>query len=287
MNPDALMDFMFMVAERHRIWEQRQAGQPQLWTLDETLATRKFTNVYRVLDPGSQFVLTDLDEPDISARDLLSRLFMYRYTNLPSTWHYMRERLGHYPLADDMTPDLAKILHEIDGQVFSGAYMIIPQPGRKGDKIDMVVQLAEGISKSTLPFEFLRADSQAERWGILSEPYGVGPFLAMQILTDWGYTSRCSEDREDEFVVAGPGSSKGLKLLGLRPSEDSIRWVHRAVLSQPDCPSLDGRPPSLMDSQNCLCEYSKYVRGPRSGQYRPQHPGSQPSPVLPAHWRHQ
>lgn len=285
-HPDALMSFLFWVKERHRIWEQRQAGEAQPWTSDETLATRKFTNVYRVLDPGSQFVLTDLDEPGITARDMLARLFLYRYTNLPATWRFMCERLGRYPLANDMNADLTDLIHSINGQVFSGAYMIIPQPGRKGDKVEMVVDLAARVANSTIPFEFLRAETQEDRWNILKEPYGVGPFLALQILTDWGYTSHTSEDLEDEFAVCGPGSSRGLKLLGLRSSEDSIRWVHGVVLAQPDCPTLQGRPPSLMDVQNCLCEYSKFVKGPRGSAYQPAHPGAQPPPVLPSHWRH-
>lgn len=33
-------DFLAFVVERHRIWEQRQAGLPQPWTSDPVLASR-------------------------------------------------------------------------------------------------------------------------------------------------------------------------------------------------------------------------------------------------------
>ena len=65
------------------------------------------------------------------------------------------------------------------------------------------------------------------------------------------------------------------------------------VRASDECPVLephDGvlRKPSLMDVQNCLCEFSKYVRfleKPKpANPYVPAHPGPQPAPLLPGHW---
>jgi hypothetical protein len=140
--------------------------------------------------------------------------------------------------------------------------------------------------------DFLLADTQQERYDILRSEYGVGPFLAMQILTDWGYTPQCGEDREDQFIIPGPGCIKGAKAIApSAPVMDTLLWCHREVNNLDGMPALrlpdlDGRVrrPSLMDVQNTLCEFSKYVRGPRAGEYVPAHPGPQPAPVLPSHW---
>lgn len=287
LDPDRAMDFLWWTAERHRIWERRQLGMEQPWTEDEVLATRKFTNVYRVLDYGSQFVMRELIDSALEPRDQLARLFLYRFTNLPATWMALHQKLGRYPLADDINLDLTMAIHEIPGKVFSGAYMILPQPGKPGDKAAMAVGLAESLFKDhAFTDKFLACTTQEERFDWLCEPYGVGKFLAMQILTDWGYTPQCGEDRENDFIVAGPGAWKGQKELGLKDDPANISMLRAMVLRLTDCPLLQGRPPSLMDVQNCLCEFSKYVRGPRkAGPYQPANPGPQPPPLLPSHWR--
>ena len=59
-DPDMALDYLEFVEERHRIWEKRRSGEPQPWTEDHVLQDRKFTNVFRVLDYGSQFLLTNL-----------------------------------------------------------------------------------------------------------------------------------------------------------------------------------------------------------------------------------
>lgn len=292
-DPDHAMQALDFIVERHRVWQARQNGAPQPWTDDPTLATRKFTNVYRVLDPGSQFVLTDLAPRAAARADVFARLFLYRYTNWPDTWRYLRDKFGGLPGAADFEKNTDVIIRIIQnyrdngGQVFSGAYMIIPQPGKPGDKVEMVVELtARAVS---LWPTFNAAGSQKERIDVLKSLYGVGDFLAQQILTDWNYTSQSGShpDIENEYVVKGPGSKRGAKYVAPGLSTvDAIVWLRNALLADPRCPSLEGRPPSLMDVQNCFCEYSKYVKGPRANAYRPAHPGPQPAPVLPAYWRH-
>lgn len=281
--------YLQFVEERHRVWELRQLDAPQPWTSDPTLATRKFTNVFRVLDPGSQFVF-ELDDPWADPDVVLFRLFLYRYTNEPATWRYLREFLGDgYPTPDHPPGLVIEALHrwrdEMGKRVFSGAYVILPQPNRPGDKVVQAVELAYRWLAAHGE-DFLNARSQVARYDILRREYGVGPFMAMQILTDWGYTRHCGEDRENDFVVAGPGAIKGAKALGMSDPRAAI-YRCRALLSLgDDVPTLPGgRTPSLMDVQNTLCEFSKYVRGPVARTYRPAHPGPQPDPILPDHFR--
>jgi hypothetical protein len=288
------MSYLDFVPERHRVWEARQQGAAQPWTDDPILRTRKFTNVFRVLDPGSQFVLTDLAPDDVTPRTALARCFLYRYTNLPSTWRFLRDHFGEYPDEMDLYgPDLVEAIHHWrdvqQNKVFSGAYVILPQPNRPGDKVEQAVGLAARWMNSHAE-DFLAATSQQQRFAILRREYGVGPFMAMQILTDWGYTPQCGEDREAEFVVAGPGCIKGAKFISPdRPVEDTLEWATTMCRVLPGMPVLPGgRKPSRMDVQNTFCEFSKYHRYAGkpipAKEYAPAHPGPQPAPVLPAHW---
>lgn len=283
---DRTLDFLDFVVERHAMYERRQAGLPQKeWTDDPTLATRKFTNVFRWLDPGSQFVLTDL-LPEADPDTALYRCTLYRYTNWIDTWTYLREELGHYPTPVDdqqVVLNLMRARRDAGGQMFSGAYMIIPQPGQKGDKLLQVVDLVNRVMKDA--GEFHTASSQQQRHAILMSHYGVGKFLAQQILTDFMYEYG-NADTENEFVAEGPGSWKGAGVIA--PGQDTvsvIHWAHDTLVNMPECPTLAGRQPSLMDVQNCLCEMSKFVRGPRNNVYRPAHPGPLPEPVVPTAFR--
>jgi hypothetical protein len=295
-DPDHAVTFLEFVRDRHDIWRKRQAGESAPWTEDAVLASLKFTNMFRVLDPGSQFVITDLDWAgrDVSERDLLMRLFMYRYTNEPTTWKHMREELGNYPVEADL-PHLFEIIsryREAGNRVFSGAYMIVPQPGHKGDKVEHVIELCRTFMHNHAD-EFLRAPDQQARFQALSWPFGVGNFMAMQILTDWGYARYSGQGRqEDEFVICGPGSRKGAKLVDpTAPPEQTVAWAQRALMNSVTLPWL-ALGPSLMDCQNMFCEYFKYDRerkrlragGKPKKPYAPRHPGAQPRPVVPPRW---
>src|SRR5690349_21447205 len=97
------MTYLDFVAERHRVWERRQkefSTAPVVWTDDPVLAAFKFTNVFRVLDAGSQFLLKMLNEP-ISFSEKVFRAFLYRYTNRPEPYVAFHMAFGRYPLRSD------------------------------------------------------------------------------------------------------------------------------------------------------------------------------------------
>lgn len=279
MDVDAALTFLDFVSERHRVWQNRQAGTPQPWTEDPVLATRKFTNVFRWLDPGSQFIMTDL-LPGANEFEFLARCLLYRITNLPDAWRSFDGDLSltHRP------NEFREHLHARKAQglpVFSGAYMIWGGTERGVDKIDHVFGVLDGAISGLA--EFLLADTQADRFAALEACRGMGAFNAMQVLTDFGYGT---EFRENDFVVPGPGARKGAAALAMEPMH-AIEWAYSAVNREGGIRAL-GRVPSKMDIQNCLCEFSKYVRfadrpSPQK-LYAPAHPGLQLPPVLPEHW---
>lgn len=310
MDPDAAIEFLGFVEERHKVWVARQAGAPRPWTVDPIIATRKFTNVFRVLDHGSQYVLSDLIDPELSVRDQLARLFLYRHTGRVEVWEAMDLMVG-LPTMDNLD-DCLEAMKAYRGEtrqifqaqkkhtggrgyghqkrvgqrpVFTSAYLVFPQSAERGtDKLESIFALTRRVIDEIAPaFE---KTTMRQQFDLLRGNKGVADFMSMQVLTDWGYTPQCGEDRENEFVVPGPGARKGAAELGM-DADAAVRWAWEAVRSMDSPPQLGDRLPSLMDVQNCLCEFSKYARfmgKPTTSPYVPSHPGPQPVPLLPGSW---
>lgn len=316
-----LDNFLSFVVERHKIWEKRQAGMPQPWTSDPVLSCRKMTNVFRILDPGTQFVMTDLLEPGLPERDQLMRLFLYRHTGRVETWQYLDLVGLGYPTVENLEDAWTawqdyrgKGVYKLQNKkpysermnkaggfgsttyertMFTSAYLVFPQSQTPGtDKLRSILDLAARLFTPGSPDDVMprweRARTQAQRFKVLRDAKGVGDFMSMQVLTDWGYQH--DVDREDEFLQPGPGSVKGAAALdpSAKPMEVVARVVE-AVRGLPDCPRLGYRVPSLMDiGSNLLCEWSKYSRYREKPvpvkTYTPAHPGPQPEPVLPRYY---
>lgn len=311
--------YLRFVEERHNVWVERQIGAPAPWTSDPVLAGKKFTNVFRILDPGSQFILTDLAQGG-TPEDFLMRCFLYRHTGKIDSWKHLEVEFGGYPGIGDLddiwacwqeyrgafdgaerkpggiNPQGGGIARSSERTMFTKAYLVFPQSQERGtDKLHSIIQLAKRLFEGgSVARDFLQASTQAERFAALKINKGVGDFMSMQILTDWGYGPYAEGDFENDFVVPGPGCRKGISCITDTP--DQVAFLHFAreeVLAGDDVPMLSFengsyRVPSIMDVQNTMCEFSKYVRylekGVNGSPYTPAHPGPQPTPVLPSHW---
>lgn len=283
------------VVERHRIWERRLAGLPAPWSTDAVLRVKKFTNVYRALDAGSQFLIKELLEGD--EYETLLRCFLYRYTNRPEPWVAWIAENGEPPHHGDLKSGRLRTFwadYQASGLgLFSPAYQMFVGAENKGmNRLDWVLRLTtETFCSSGEPLinQYVHPSmTVGERVVLLQQLPRCGPFMAMQITTDYGYSRHAQAD-ENEFILPGPGARAGVKVFA--PGEDAeavIRevtgwWRNGEV-------SLFGRPLSLMDVQNTFCEFSKYERayranqvaGTERGHYRGH--GDLPEPVLPAHW---
>lgn len=299
MRQDIYNLYFAFVRQRHDIWEKRQRGERGPWTANPFL-WKKYTNVFRVLDVGSQYVVKMVQDAP-TPNDAMARAFLYRYTNRPETWEFLKQEYGRWPLASDLDKDLVGVLQDyrdnLGGRIFSGAYIIMPAPNTTGDKAAHAVALARRLMHPRSPQNVVEqvagATTQQAAFDALTAHHGVGDFMAMQVLTDWGYYDPGWD--ENTFVVAGPGSKKGIAHLESKLTpEEVIRQTRDEWYLRDDCPTIPmangiERAPSLMDIQNTFCEFSKYMRNVNNDQvptrkYLPAHPGPQPEPNLPVHW---
>lgn len=294
---ERLETYKRFVRERHRIWRRRQEGLKAPWTADEILQREKFTNVFRVLDEGSQYLLGLLD--GASPEDTLLRAWLYRYTNRPEPWEAFHDGHGEYPSwAHFETGEIEPFWQEYardGGKLYSPAYHIVGGlEGNPDGKLAQIFVFAEAhLPQVFEELEDLRDDHPARRFEVLTSVPACARFLGMQILTDLGYSDAYAAD-ENLFIVPGPGAVRGAREIWPGISErdvtEKIHWLREEWEDDLLCPTLwtgsTYRSPSLMDVQNTLCEFSKYAkferRPLRAKLYRAAHKPS--APLIPNHW---
>lgn len=289
-------EYVAFIVERHRIWERRSLGLPSPWTDSPILDRVKFTNDFRVLDTGSQYVLRMVQDAE-TPEDVVLCAFMYRLTNTPEVWDAYLAEFGRWPVVQDVGGALGEFLLRYEGPMFSSAYMISPGVHNKGlTRPQWLAMTAREVFTPRGAYKlrsavFSQAASLEARVTYLRRVPRIAGFLALQIAADIGYSDILATS-EDEFVVVGPGSKRGLQTLGLPTTPAAIRTLHgeirsRVVLDVNGTP----RPLSLMDVQNTLCEFGKYhgmltERGNRPRRFTPaaQLSAVHTDPRFPNHW---
>lgn len=234
--------FVYFVNERDRVRINKSMGLPQgEWTKDPILQRHHFCNVRREDDRGTQ----ELRELGVQQPvGYLPKFYtLARLLNLP-------ESVAVY--LDDGVAGL-KARRAEGSRVFNTAYTVATC-GAKVDKIDYVVGVAELVGDIDVPRTSCRSAFNALR----SVP-GLGSFLAGQVVADLK-NDRYLHATPDwhTFAVMGPGSKKGLDIItGESTTEktflDSLHELKGATAGK--ITELH-----MQDLQNCLCEFSKYVR---------------------------
>lgn len=281
-DPIALDLFYCMVTERMRIYWRREEGAPPPWTMDPILRTEFITNVYRELDPGTQYVINDiLVYEEESFEDKLLNVMMYRLMGSRETTH---QHIGFQRVSEwdksQVEADL-KALRDGGGLPFGEAYRTAAYSdmGSK-DKVENVVMLFDTIVKNleSNVAQIRNAVALREVFDVLNGIRGFGEFLAYQIMVDLLYPA--PEEplipfTQEEWVMAGPGARRGIWRLmkeGMKPSSllDVMVWLRdhqdeefaRLGLDFQAMKDADGNPVpiSLCNIQSCLCEFFKYTR---------------------------
>jgi hypothetical protein len=107
--------------------------------------------------------------------------------------------------------------------------------------------------------------------------YGMGSFLAAQVVADVKYTPLLAGATDWHIWAApGPGSQRGLnRLVGREvtaPWKAAAEWLGYLHLVRSElntCLPAKWEPFHAQDVQNCLCEFDKYTRA-KNGEGRPK-----------------
>ena len=261
-------------AERQAVYFRRLANPVGPWTNDHILNDYRFTNVYRISDRVSQYLVREVQydpaRPE-SPAEVFFRTLLFKIFNRIETWELLEQKLG--PIAWRST-SLKRIVDVLDDEilmgnrVYSAAY-IMPSPslGRQRKHANHLA-LLQLMMEDRMADRLASAPSlQAAYEMILAYP-GIGPFLAFQYCIDLNYSTLMDFD-EGDFVVAGPGALDGIAKCfeGVRTERASsvIHWVTERQDQEfgrlgLQFQGLFGRRLQPIDCQNIFCEVAKYAR---------------------------
>lgn len=261
-------------AERLSMYYRRLRGSPPPWTDDHILQTYRFTNVYRVTDRVSQYLVREVqyhEDRSQVADEVFFRTILFKLFNRIETWKALEVELGPIGWQGVKFERMDRVLHRLieDGQrIYSAAY-IMPSPAFGAQrKHSNHLHLLKRMMDEGLPSRICAAPNLQSVYKLLLSYSGIGKFLAFQFAIDLNYSSMI-DFAEDEFVVAGPGALDGLsKCFPRAPTADAERLIMMVAERQAEefsargiaFPGLFGRELQPIDCQNLFCEISKYSR---------------------------
>jgi hypothetical protein len=249
------------ITERESVRQKRRAGLPPPWTEDPILREYRFTNVRRMDDKVSRWLMDNWYTPNRGNANMLPACALARYFNSPPTL----EAIG-FP--DRWDPGRVKaVLAELKAsgvQVFNAAY-IIPPPGGAPDKATAVIDCIVQPLVDDPPT--IDTSSMERTHAALMERDGFGSFLAGQVVADLRWAVEGVWADQESWAPQGPGSTRGLnRLLGRHPGAGMFGGEFREQFSRVLAEVRKRLPPDLagrveaMDVQGTLCELSKYEK---------------------------
>lgn len=264
------------VIERERIRVRKEQGKPRPWTKDEILNSNHFCNVRRADDRVTKWIgewADDMENLTLHAR----RWFPFavaRWFNEPDVLTDLRPAVYAGWNAHNAKKILKK-RHDAGAQIFRGSYIITGAFSNKGQpKYESVVDKVLTPLWKNPPLIF--HDNIEASWLSLMKYTGFGSFMAGQVVADWQTFGIIKGLDVNTFAPLGPGSARGLNWI-FQPhyklsQEDAVKlMIHvREHLLKRD--KELAKTLSLHDVQNCLCEFSKYVRGYSKTKYVPYEP---------------
>lgn len=272
------------LTERQRIWVRRaHLNMSRPWTTDRTLNYEFITNVYRELDPGTEYVLDTIGTTDESHLNKVFNIMVYRLMGSQISTH---TSLGFLRSESFSVKKYLRDLGSTTGNVFGDAYRVAGYgegPGSKIENVGMVLkELAGGMPEWHR--RMVGSPNARDLFNVFSSIKGFGTFLSNQCMVDvlmldemelsdtlervWSFGT-------DEWCEPGPGAKRGIaKLLapGVKPANLHMvmAWLRDAQDAEFD--RLDLCFPFLLNAddsikrlsicniQTTLCEFSKYVR---------------------------
>jgi hypothetical protein len=256
--------YIHLINERESIRVLKESGSPKPWTKDPHLSKWRFTNMRRMDDKVSLWLLHNWYEPYFDHPNMLYAALVARFFNHPKALN----DITHLVFSDKGWPkeEMCALLRKRKARkvtIFNNAYMVRGNDGV--DKVDTVMNFTlDPIVKNPPKVD---TNSLESTWKNLVCRYGMGSFMAGQVVADlrWAMTGDWSDC--NFWAPVGPGSSRGICRLYKQPKNKMIdqkvflpkltylREISGPLINQ----NLNARM-EMMDWQNSLCEFDKYMR---------------------------
>lgn len=276
-NRNIFFYYFYFMQERMKIFWKKCDGTNVELTKDPIFKFYKFTNVYRVCDRVSQYLIKNVIYKNTNIyteKDVLLRILIFKIFNKINTWEFLEHEYGKITCSHFDVADISHLLstRQMQVPIFNNAYMMTGSHKKynylnnKHEKWLQMVK-SEFIGMSIVD-KILEAKSLEEIYNLMKSCSLIGSFLAYQYTIDFNYSPYINFD-ENSFVKAGIGAVRGIKKCFIYPGntyEDAIMYTYehldryRREFGLEDFKSLPGRPPHLIDIQNCFCETDKYLR---------------------------
>lgn len=235
-HEENFFEFFRTMYERQEIWYKRFMKQPQPWTEDKILAEGKFTNVYRMLDRQSQYLLSQIIIPygkqqknklisvvnsDIDM--LFYYIMFYKLFNNNEFFEFLKKsKYKGIPSPDEYNADEFEIIMteaRIEGiNPFTNAYLTNSQacPGKTRDWCFS----HKGIPSMIKIYDKIKDyyDKPAEDLiRLLETMTSVSSFLSHEFYQDFTYIPMYTDFdfpfTQDDYTNVGPGADTGIRLI--------------------------------------------------------------------------
>lgn len=262
----ALNQFWGWITERENVRVRRQYGHPRPWSSDVIFQTQHFCNVRREDDRITKEIHAVIRSHGVvPVEDMPYWYTIARMFNKPETLDRAMTAWfngAHWPT------HLKRVRAE-GHKLFHVAY-VVSTCGKSMDKVDYVGRVTLDVARLDVPRVGLQ-----KAFNELVMVDGLGSFMAGQIVADLrnsGYLVPEDKAEAKFWCVSGPGSIKGLKYIFRNFSARHFTsYIDELYLQMPE--EIKRMDLHAQDLQNCLCEFSKYMRiyndeGGRRRQFR-------------------
>lgn len=243
---------------------KRESGIPPPWTPDPFMANVRYCNVHREDDKVTRWIRNNpvYSGPSVPVWVVVLARMVNRIRTLELIQPYVeRSDLGEVKKA-------LKIFRE-RGPIWGNAYTI-STCGKSMDKVDYVIYWVVQAAMEAGGTDFVTLQACFRNLICID---GLGSFLAAQVVADLKNTSGhplATASDWHSWAAPGPGSLKGLATYFGCPVTPSNFAVSLATATLQVTPLLGAHvgPIHAQDFQNCMCEFSKYIRVKEGGRAR-------------------
>jgi hypothetical protein len=261
-------ELAYWINEREFMRVLRQTGVPAPWSKDPMMSDVRYCNVRREDDKVTRWLAEHWRH--VGPWSTISMVMARMVNWIPTLERFRKPQIACVLMKPEQwVRECCNIMKKVQGQKWTNAYTI-STCGKKMGKEDYVFgYVLPQVIKAD--FEDRYGNWLSDAHSLLTSVDGLGSFLAAQVIADlkntcghalWGAIDWW------EWSAPGPGSLRGLEAYyGRKVSpgqyQQAIAQCHAEV-----APLLGVGRLHMQDFQNCLCEFSKYMRVLNGGHAR-------------------